>query len=75
MLFELRMMKLSPLWIWTAVSNVGISGVFVVLMTNTMNNTPVDKDWDPNHKTKMCLLAMIGLGIGEIAGVLLFGQI
>lgn len=69
------MLKLAPLWVWTAVSNSTISGVFVVLMTNTMKNDPASKDWTPDHKTKQCLLAMIGQGVGEILGALVFGQV
>jgi predicted MFS family arabinose efflux permease len=74
-LAKIRMIKLAPLWIWTAISNTTTSGIFVALMTFTIDETPGDKDWDQNHKTKMCLMAMIGLGVGEISGALFFGQI
>jgi hypothetical protein len=73
LLIELRMVKLLPLFIWTQFSLNTISGIFVTMMTDTMDVTPKDKDWTPSFKNKQCLLAMVGLGVGEIAGSLLFG--
>jgi hypothetical protein len=45
------------------------------MMTDTINMTPGDKDWDPDYKTKQCLLAMVGEGTGELLGSILFGYI
>ena len=65
------MLQLAPLIIWTALSNSVISSVFVPLMTDTM----ADRDWSSNRKTNNCLLSLVGLGIGEILGALVFGYI
>jgi hypothetical protein len=67
------MLQLVPLSIWTAICNSTISGVFVELMTETMDAVPSKHAWSPQLKNKNCLLAMVGLGIGEIIGAILFG--
>ena len=69
------MLKLAPIIIWTALSNSVISSVFVPMMTDTINNTPQDSNWSTEQKSKYCLLSLVGLGIGEIIGALLFGYI
>lgn len=52
--------------------NVSIqSSVFVTLMENTMDN----RGWDPDKKNQYALLAMVGLGVGEILGAIVFGRI
>lgn len=57
------MMMIIPYMIWSALSLSCYSGLFVVLMQNTMN-----KDLTDNEKTSKAMLAMIGLGIGEFIG-------
>ena len=35
----------------------------------------MDDNWDPDKKNEFALLAMIGLGVGEILGAIVFGRI
>ena len=66
------MLKLAPVLIWTALSNSVISAVFVPLMTNTMNEKTT---WSDETKSKHCLLSLVGLGVGEIIGALIYGYV
>ena len=40
-----------------------------------MFKATMSDDWDPSKKDQYALLAMIGLGVGEIVGALVFGRI
>lgn len=60
---------------WTAISCAIYAGVFVPLMTDTMSTNPKTSNWSDQTKQKNCLLALVGLGLGEILGSLLLGQI
>lgn len=67
------MLKIAPYMIWTAVS-VGIyGGLFVPLMTDTINANPTSAGWSDAKKNKNCLLSLVGLGVGEIFGALFLG--
>lgn len=64
-----RMLKLTPLILWTALSEAIIASVLVPLMTDTMR----DKAWSPTEKNHYCLLSLIGQGVGEIVGAFIYG--
>jgi len=66
-----RMLKLTPLILWTALSQAIISSVLVPLMTDTMDS----KTWSPAEKNKYCLLSLVGQGTGEILGAILHGYV
>jgi hypothetical protein len=70
-----RMLKIIPFIIWTAVSCAIYAGVFVPLMTDTMSTNLKTQNWSDQTKQKNCLLALVGLGLGEILGSLVLGQI
>ena len=70
-----RMLELSLLVVWTAASNASIASVFIPFMTDTINNTPGARDWNDADKDKHCLLAMVGSGVGEIVGALIYAFI
>jgi len=52
MLVQARMGKLAPLWMWTAICDSTASGLFVLIMNSTIDQTPGKSDWDPNFKNK-----------------------
>lgn len=70
-----RMLKIVPFIIWTAISCAIYAGVFVPLMTDTMSTNLKTLYWSDSEKQKNCLLALVGLGVGEITGSLFIGQI
>lgn len=45
------------------------------LMSKTMDQNPDTKHWEISHQSKYCLLALIGVGCGEIVGAMLLGKI
>jgi len=47
----------------------------VPLMTDAIKANPETQDWSSAESNKYCLLAMIGLGVGEMGGAILFGRI
>ena len=55
---------------WTGCSVAIYTSFLVTLMSKTM-----DDSWPDDKKSKFSLLAMIGLGIGEIIGSLISGQV
>jgi predicted MFS family arabinose efflux permease len=69
------MLKLAPLSLWTSICNTTVSGVFIAFMTETIDATPAHNSWTPQTKTQYCLLALVGQGIGEIIGSVLYGYI
>lgn len=75
MMFEWRMFKLWPIFIWTSIGNAAIATVFIPFFTDLMKNTDSCKDWNDDKRDQVCLFAMIGLGFGEIAGSLFYGFI
>ena len=70
------MVMLYPIMLSTAI-NVGIfSSVFIKIMTETMTEEDYPNDeWTSEEKTSLALLCMLGLGVGEIVGSLVFGRI
>lgn len=70
-----RMLKIVPFIMWTAISCAIYAGVFVPLMTDTMSTNLKTQDWSDQTKQKNSLLALVGLGLGEIMGSLVLGQI
>ena len=40
-----------------------------------MENNPETNHWEESHQSKYCLLALIGVGCGEIVGAMLLGKI
>ncbi len=68
-----RMLKIIPFIMWTAVSCAIYAGVFVPLMTDTMSTNTKTLNWSDQTKQKNCLLALVGLGLGEILGSLVLG--
>jgi len=69
------MLKLVPLICWTAISLAIYASAFVPMFTKMMDDTPAYKDLLPEEKTKNCLLALIGLGCGSVAGSIATGRI
>ena len=61
---------LVPLIFAWAASYAIIAAALVPMMSDTM-----DRDWDPDKKNKQSLLALIGLGLGEILGSMMMGRI
>ena len=52
--------------------NVSIFGsVMIKMIVETM----VNEEWDDQKKNSTALLCMIGLGVGEIVGSLIFGYV
>lgn len=45
------------------------------LMSKTMDQNPETAHWEVSHQNKFCLLALIGVGCGEIVGAMLLGKI
>lgn len=45
------------------------------LMSKTMEHNPKTSHWDSKIQSEYCLLALIGVGFGEIAGAILLGKI
>jgi len=70
MLRSKRFFILVPLIFAWAASYAIIAAALVPMMTYTM-----DSGWDTDLKNKKALLALIGLGIGQIFGSLLMGRI
>jgi len=68
-----RMLKIIPFIMWTAISCAIYAGVFVPLMTDTMSTNTNTLNWSDQTKQKKCLLALVGLGLGEILGSLALG--
>ena len=63
---------LYPVMVSTAL-NLGIlSGVFIKMMVDTMDDRT---SWDDQEKDSNALLVMIALGVGEIVGSMAFGHI
>lgn len=40
-----------------------------------MDNTPGPADWTDDEKNQHCLLAMVGSGVGEIVGAMIYAGI
>lgn len=69
------MAKLHPLWFWTSISNSVFASVFIPFLTQMMDATPACESWTDDMKDKHSLLAMVGVGLGEIIGALAYGYI
>ena len=59
-----------PIIIQSAFNLAIQASVFVRLFFQTMNS-----DYDDAERSKLALLSMVGLGLGEIIGSLLFGKL
>ena len=83
-----KMLHVTPLILWTAISVCVYSGVLIILMTRAMSSGTkhedlhdVGTDGQPdfvdnnNKREKVALLAMISLGFGEIVGGLVVGKV
>lgn len=70
MLISSRMLKLTPLIMWTSLSNAVIPSIYVPMMTDSITQFEA-----PEEKNKYCLLALVGLGVGEIIGATIFGYV
>ena len=83
-----KMLHVTPLILWTAISVSVYSGVLIILMTRSMSSGTkhgdlhdVGKSGDQdfvdnnNKREKAALLAMIMLGFGEIVGGLIVGKV
>ena len=75
LLINPRMLLLVPLFILSAFSIGIFAAVLVPLMTDAIKANPDTQDWPSAQSNKFCLLAMIGLGVGEMGGAILFGKI
>jgi len=63
-----KMLYVIPLILWSALSQSIISGCFVPMMNETMNDD--FPDWNDNTKLEYSLFAMVPLGVGEVIGSL-----
>ena len=73
-----RMLYLMPIIVWSAISIAVFGGIFVPLMTRTMKNSGDNYPDLVDNKDKQneaALIAMTLLGIGEIFGGGIIGQI
>lgn len=75
LLFSKKMLKLVPLMGWTAFSLAIYASAFVPMFTDMMDKTPAYEDLSPTQKNKNCLLALVGLGCGSVAGSMTMGRI
>ena len=73
LLVSSRMLYFMPIIIWKALSQAAFNGSFVPLINDTMQKDHPDQN--DNKKLSMSLFAMIPLGIGEIIGALLMGNL
>ena len=73
MLVSKRMLKFMPMIALSAFNLAIQSSVFVKMMEDTMK-TDIE-GWDESKRDKYALLAMVGLGAGEISGAIIFGKI
>lgn len=64
------MLKVVPLFLYTAISNSVNASILVPLMSLVIKD---NQGWDSDKTNQFCLLAMIGLGVGEIIGAQVFG--
>ena len=55
---------------WASLSLATFAGSFITLMTDTMPH-----NWSENEQLELSLLAMIPLGVGQMLGGLLIGQV
>ena len=70
-----RMLKVLPFASYSNVSCAVYAGIFVPLMIKSMDTDPETIVWTSQTKQKYCLLAFIGLGLGEIFGSFLIGYL
>jgi MFS family permease len=68
------MLLVEPLILQTGVGNSVNASVLVPLFSLIIKET-TDPVWDGDKTNHYCLLALVGLGIGEVVGALLFGKI
>ena len=64
------MLILSPVIMWTSLGNAVIPSIFVPMMNDCMTQFETSE-----QKNKHALLALVGLGIGEIIGASSFGYV
>ena len=51
--------------------NVGVyASIYIKMMVKSMENRP---EWSQQDKTSYALMCMLGLGVGEVLGSLIFG--
>ena len=74
LLFSARMIYVLPLIIWSGLSMAFYAGVFIPLMTRTMEDSlDINPDLDTEDKRSVAaLFTIIFLGVGEILGGILF---
>jgi len=63
------------LFLLSAFSIAIFAAVMVPLMTLAIKANPDLQDWSSAESNKYCLLAMIGLALGEMGGAIVFGRI
>lgn len=73
MLVSKRMLLFMPMIALSAFNLAIQSSVFVKMMEDTMKTDA--EGWDEGKRDKFALLAMVGLGFGEISGAMIFGKI
>jgi predicted MFS family arabinose efflux permease len=70
LLISVKMRRLIPGMIWCSLSLATFAGSFVTIMTDT-----IDSKLSENEKLELSLFAMIPLGIGQMIGGAIIGQI
>lgn len=73
MLLNRRIAQLYPLFCVASMNLAIFASTFVPLLQDTMVK-PSQKSWDEDTRTSKAILTMVGLGIGEILGALIFGK-
>ena len=71
MLIDKRMMTLFPAIMMTSTNIAVFANTFITIMKATM----VGKDISENDQEPDALLCMVGIGVGEILGSILFGRV
>ena len=63
-------MRFLPQTIWTGISLSFLSGILVMMIAGTVKNEP-----DPNKINQKAIFAMVALGVGELIGGQIIGQV
>ena len=66
------MLFVIPLIIQTAFNVAIQASVFLNMVEDTM---PTEGSWNQSKRDKYGLLALVGIGVGEVAGAILYGRI
>jgi len=69
------MRRVIPYMIWSAISESTFAGSFVNIISKSMDETTVSRDWSADKKLEISLLALVTLGVGELVGSSVIGRV